>query len=291
MEGFSDGTSTVMRQIVAAFQVPVIVLLLLGMVFIVICIGSLVGEYLTEHRKFKVFLPSLVDDLKNSPDGQREVIKRSGLLLRQKQCLIELTKHPDITDAMRESLAVGLEYHEQKRYDGIVKITDVLSRVAPMLGLLGTLIPLGPGIMALGTGETLVLSQSLLIAFDTTSLGLIIGGLALVVSAIRNRWYKEYMVNFDAAIECVLEVEKSDSASRSGAFGDVEGEEDAEDDADAGAAEDDEDDEGDDADADAAAAAEDDDDAEDAEDAEGDEDDEGDADAAEDDPSGKEGAL
>jgi biopolymer transport protein ExbB/TolQ len=214
MEGFSDTSSTVMRDIVAACQTPVVALLLLGILFIVICLGSLIGEFFTEHRKFKVFLPALVDDLKNSPDGPREVIKRSGLLLRQKQCLIELTRHPDITDAMRESLAVGLEYREQKRYDLIVKITDVISRIAPMLGLLGTLIPLGPGILALGTGETQILAQSLLIAFDTTSLGLIIAGFALVISAVRGRWYKEYMVSFDTAIECVLEVEKSNPSPR-----------------------------------------------------------------------------
>lgn len=37
-----------------------------------------------------------------------------------------------------------------------------------MLGLLGTLIPLGPGIIALGQGDTQTLSTSLLTAFDTT---------------------------------------------------------------------------------------------------------------------------
>jgi len=173
-------------------------------------VGSVLGEYFTEHRKFRVFLPQLIDDLKNSPAGTREVIKASGLLLRQKQILIELTKHPDITDAMRESMAAGLEYREQKRYDGIVKLTDMLSRIAPMLGLLGTLIPLGPGILALGSGDTQTLSASLLIAFDTTSLGLLVAGVALVVSAIRTRWYREYMVDFDACIECVLEAERSD---------------------------------------------------------------------------------
>jgi biopolymer transport protein ExbB/TolQ len=213
MDQLNAGTSNMMRDIVAACQTPVVVLLLIAVAFVVVCVGSVLGEYFTEHRKFRVFLPQLIDDLKNSPAGTREVIKASGLLLRQKQILVELTKHPDITDAMRESMAAGLEYREQKRYDGIVKITDLTSRIAPMLGLLGTLIPLGPGILALGSGDTATLSESLLIAFDTTSLGLMVAGVALVVSAVRNRWYKEYMVDFDAAIECVLEVEKNAPAS------------------------------------------------------------------------------
>jgi biopolymer transport protein ExbB/TolQ len=216
MGGFDSAASGAMHQIVAACQLPVIILLLVGAAFTVLCLGSLVGEYFTEHRRFKVFLPTLIDELKNSADGSREVIKQSGLLLRQKQCLVELTRHPDITDTMRESMAVGLEYREQKRYDGIVKLTDVISRVAPMLGLLGTLIPLGPGIMALGRGEFSTLSEAIMVAFDTTAIGLIIGGICLIISAFRSRWYKEYMVNFDSAIECVLELERRDLERRDG---------------------------------------------------------------------------
>jgi biopolymer transport protein ExbB/TolQ len=208
MEGLSSSSTSIMHEIVTNCQLGVIILMLCALAATIVFVGSLLGEYLTEHRRFRVFLPSLVDDLKNSPDGPREVVKRSGLLLRQKKCLIELTRHPDVPDNMRESMAVGLEYREQKRYDGIVKITDLMARLAPMLGLLGTLIPLGPGIIALGAGDTQTLSKSLLTAFDTTSLGLMVGGVALIISAVRGRWYKQYMVDFDAAIECILEVEK-----------------------------------------------------------------------------------
>jgi biopolymer transport protein ExbB/TolQ len=208
MEGLRSGSTSLMHEIISHSQLAVVILMLFALAFIIVLLGSLLGEYFTEHRKFRVFLPSLVDDLKSSPEGPREVIKRSGLLLRQKQCLIELTRHPDITDAMRESMAVDLEYREQKRYNGIVKITDLLARIAPMLGLLGTLIPLGPGIIALGQGDTETLSKALTTAFDTTSLGLMVGGVALIISAVRSRWYKQYMVDFDAAIECILEVEK-----------------------------------------------------------------------------------
>ncbi len=204
MESFSD----VLRSVVASCQTPVIVLLLLAAAFSVICIGSLVAEFFTEHRRFRVYLPKLIDDLKASPTRADKTIKESGLLLRQKRYLIELTRHPNITPEMRESLAVGLEHQEARLYDGRVKITDTLARLAPMLGLLGTLIPLGPGIVALGQGDAEILSSAMLTAFDTTSLGLMVAAVALIVSAVRKRWYKTYMVNFDAVMECVLETEK-----------------------------------------------------------------------------------
>lgn len=208
MEAFSGAVSASMRTIVGACEIPVILLLLAGVVFIVCCLGSLISEYFSEHKHFRVFLPKLVDELKAHPDEPAEVIKRSGLLMRQKRYLIELTKHPQITDAMRESMAVGLEHQERRRYEGVVKVTDMASRIAPMLGLLGTLIPLGPGIVAMGTGNIAELSSSLLTAFDTTALGLMTAAVALIISAVRKRWYKDYMVAFDAIMECVLEIEK-----------------------------------------------------------------------------------
>ena len=102
------------------------------------------------------------------------MIEQSGLLRRQKDALLELTRHPDFTPATREALALRLLEQEQDRYDKIVKLSEVLARLAPMFGLLGTLIPLGPGIIALGQGDTYTLSTSLLTAFDTTIAGLMV---------------------------------------------------------------------------------------------------------------------
>lgn len=53
--------------------------------------------------------------------------------------------------------------------------SDLLAKVGPTLGLMGTLIPLGPGIAALGQGDFLSLSQAITTAFDTTIVGLAIG--------------------------------------------------------------------------------------------------------------------
>ena len=211
MEG---SINQVMRDVVAICEVPVIVLLLVGVVLVLFCVGWVIVEYFTERRHFKVFLPKLVDAIEAPGSNPAEVVKKSKLLLRQKRFLIELTSHPQLDSTARESLAVGIEYDERKRYDGYVKITEVISRVAPLLGLLGTLIPLGPGIMALGTGDTEILSASLLTAFDTTSVGLLTAAVAIVITTVRKRWYKDYMVKFDAAMECILDVEKNRDGRR-----------------------------------------------------------------------------
>ena len=64
-----------------------------------------------------------------------------------------------------------------------IERSDFLARIAPMLGLMGTLIPLGPGLSALGEGELSILTTAMSVAFDTTVLGLLVGiaGFSLVI--------------------------------------------------------------------------------------------------------------
>lgn len=184
-----------------ALEVPVVVLLVLFLLAAAALVGWLISESCTERRHLKLALPALMETLRTAPDREAAV-EESGLLRRQKDALLELLRHPDFTDATRE----------QDRYDSIVKLSELLARLAPMLGLLGTLIPLGPGIIALGQGDTYTLSKSLLTAFDTTIAGLVAAALAIVVSAIRRRCYREYGSVLEALCTEVLELTKKGEA-------------------------------------------------------------------------------
>lgn len=201
----------ILRAVSGALEVPVVVLLVVFLLAAAALVGWLIAEYCTERRRLKVALPSLMEALRTA-DDREAVIEESGLLRRQKDALSELLRHPDFTDATREALAVELLEREQDRYDNIVKLSELLARLAPMLGLLGTLIPLGPGIIALGQGDTYTLSTSLLTAFDTTIAGLVAAAFAIVVSSIRRRWYREYGSTLEALCTEVLELTKKEAA-------------------------------------------------------------------------------
>ncbi len=75
---------------------------------------------------------------------------------------------------------------------------DFLARIAPMLGLMGTLIPLGPGLAALGEGELTILATAVSVAFDTTVLGLLVGIAGFVMGRLRRRWYDELLSSIEA---------------------------------------------------------------------------------------------
>lgn len=202
----------ILRVLSSAMQTPVIFVLLLLAAVVVAELGMLVAEALTERRQFKVELPKLADQLQAGMDPAA-VINNSGLLARQKENLLELLRHPQIEDDVRESLAVNMVTAEQSHFTNRVKITDYIAKASPMVGLMGTLIPLGPGLIAIGQGDTALLSQSLLIAFDTTIMGLAASILSMLVSTIRKSWYVRYQSAFETAAEAVLVVASSRSAA------------------------------------------------------------------------------
>jgi len=202
--------SDILRAVAGSMETPVVVILILLMAAAVFMLGWLIAEALGERRKLTKALPELLDKLRACAGAEEmaAVIQGAGLLRRQKEALIELTKHPDFTPVMREALAAQLLEAEDAHFSRIVQLTELIARLGPIFGLLGTLIPLGPGIIALGQGDTFTLSESLLTAFDTTVAGLLAAALASVISAVRRRWYRRYGSDLETIAECLLEVLK-----------------------------------------------------------------------------------
>jgi len=201
--------SDILRTVAGSLEGPVVVILILIMAASVFMLGWLIAEAIGERRKLTAALPELIEELRtcDSREEMKEKIRNAGLLRRQKEALLELMAHPGFSPGMREALAVQLLETEQARWNRTVLLTDLIARLGPMFGLLGTLIPLGPGIIALGQGDTFTLSRSLLTAFDTTVAGLVAAALASVISAVRKRWYRRYSVDLETLAECLLELE------------------------------------------------------------------------------------
>ena len=197
----------IMRQIVTALDTPVKVVLIILLVVSLIMLGGLIAEFF--HRKYlTVKAASVIDAIKKGENDPATIIKNSRLLTKQKRLLLELTIHSELTDNMKENFAVSLLDNYNQNLDFIIKKSDLVIKLGPTFGLLGTLIPLGPGIMALASGDTMTLSNSMLAAFDTTVIGLISAAICTIISLIRRRWYSKDRVMLTLIMEAVLEAEK-----------------------------------------------------------------------------------
>ena len=123
--------------------------------------------------------------------------------------MLEVVKRDGLPSETRVALARKLLLDEEKHYVGRVRVSDLISKIAPMFGLMGTLIPLAPGLIALGQGDTKTLSDSLLIAFDTTVAGLLSAAVSLFISSVRKSWYAGYSSSLEAVMDAVLDCEEA----------------------------------------------------------------------------------
>lgn len=199
-------TSDMLRVVVSALQTPVVVVLLFLMVVTVAMTGSFTIEFLTERRKLKEDIPKLIDKVnRDTLDEGVERIKKSAILTRQKNAIASLASEKDIGVDGREAYASQLLFEEGVYYKKYLRWPEIALRIGPMFGLLGTLIPLGPGLIALGQGKTDILSQSLLIAFDTTAAGVIVSAFAFVILHFRKSWYQEYAKGLESMMNVILD--------------------------------------------------------------------------------------
>lgn len=196
-----------MHAISSALLIPTIVVLLLFIAFVLVETGRLAVEALMERRGARVRVADLIEAFQGKDAGGiRDEIASSRLFRRQREALAELLGHSNLPAASLQALARQLLAGEEMHYSRITNRTDLVARLGPMLGLMATLIPLGPGLIALGQGDTKTLADSLLTAFDATVAGLSAAAVAFAISRLRKRWYEDYLSSLEALMESVLEV-------------------------------------------------------------------------------------
>lgn len=189
---------------------PTIAVLLFFTIFSVAELGSLLVEWVKERRrgKVKVYVADLIQQFRKEcePAKIQNLILRSELSQRQKNVINELLAHHELPVASLQALARQLLTKEELHYAKITGRTDTIARLGPMLGLMATLIPLGPGLIAMSQGNIQKLAESLLTAFDATVIGLAAAAVAFAISQVRKRWYEDYLSVLETIMECLLEV-------------------------------------------------------------------------------------
>jgi biopolymer transport protein ExbB/TolQ len=72
-----------------------------------------------------------------------------------------------------------------------LEASTTMTRLGPMFGLMGTLIPMGPALKGLAGGDLETMSANLQVAFSTTVVGVFIGGIGFLCRQVRQRWAME----------------------------------------------------------------------------------------------------
>ncbi|MBQ6350108.1 MAG: MotA/TolQ/ExbB proton channel family protein [Methanobrevibacter sp.] len=201
---FLTGSLDVISQ---SLTIPVLIILLVIVIISIISLGGLIAEY-TSRRKVPVgTIRDLIYEINaaGSVEELKNIISNAKIPKSQRKVLTEIASSQSLGKTSREALARKLyEFEEEKTMEKLKK-TDIITRIGPTLGLMGTLIPMGPGLAALGAGDINTLASSLTVAFNTTIVGIGSGALCYVIGKIRAGWYDRYLSDLDALIDSVLD--------------------------------------------------------------------------------------
>lgn len=77
-----------------------------------------------------------------------------------------------------------MELWIMKRLEGL----RIVSRTAPMLGLVATMIPMGPALLALTRSDAATVGENLVVAFSAVILALVAASVSFLVLTVRRRW-------------------------------------------------------------------------------------------------------
>lgn len=172
---------------------PVLFLLVILTFLIIVYAGSFFAEWLERLR------------LKKCPPHDLPAVLRtdaSSTMVSHRVNQYIKALHQTISEEGGSEAAVENLLHDRtlKLWKSMDRLR-ILVRAAPSLGLIGTLIPMGTGLAALGQGDMTKLSTDLVIAFTTTVTGLAIGTAAFFFYTVSRRWIEEDIKNMELATE------------------------------------------------------------------------------------------
>ena len=105
--------------------------------------------------------------------------------------------------ALREKLLGDYEIAADKELGQ----SKLLVKIGPMLGLMGTLIPMGPALVGLATGDIGSMAYNMQVAFATTVVGIVIGAIGFITLQVKQRWVAADMNILEYVVESLNEKE------------------------------------------------------------------------------------
>ena len=174
--------SNVLFWISNGLLVPVIVGLLYFFVNSILLLGIFFNQYLTHSKQTKL-LKKTLDSLRAD---DMEKLKVEAGKLPQSNFTGFLR---NIIEAPSKAYSNRLLADYEVRADAELGKYKLLTKFGPILGLMGTLIPMGPALAGLATGDVASMAYNMQIAFATTVVGLFVGAIGYVLLQIKQRWF------------------------------------------------------------------------------------------------------
>lgn len=189
-----------LAQIATALRVPVLIAAIVVLLLCALELGRFGAEYWRRRVHARSFdLRELTQRTLAEPQ-RASTFAYSAPSTIAAEALVEMATGPE-ADGSRtiEYTLAHYELKVQRRLDR----TRLLVRAGPAIGLMGTLIPLAPGLAALSNGDVSALAENLRDAFGATVVGLLVGTVAFALTLARTRMYTEDLAALEQGSEAL----------------------------------------------------------------------------------------
>ena len=159
-----------MADVSTLLMTPVILTIVLLLIYSVFAMGKFISQYLVRKKNAVAYTRTVADQQQNWIAGYPV-----------HNYFIE---NPSASEDELEVVAL-------KKLEAL----RIVTRIAPMLGLIATMIPMGPALQALADGNIQGISENLIIAFAAVIWGLVIASLTFWPAAVKKRWCALELIN------------------------------------------------------------------------------------------------
>ena len=183
--------SDILYWISTGLMVPVIALLIILFIRALLLIGGFFGQYLAIRKTEALVKEKLAASNTENIDSLAGELpqKNPSLVVSYMLKILEAKESP----AHIQKLLADFEIAADKD----LSISKTLTKMGPMLGLMGTLIPMGPALVGLSTGDIASMAYNMQVAFATTVVGLFSAAIGFITQQVKQRWYLQDMTNLE----------------------------------------------------------------------------------------------
>ena len=183
--------SDILYWISTGLLVPVIVALILLFLRSLLLIGSFFGQYLAIRKSAAQIRKALTGISSENIDSvTANLPKKSDMLV-----VSFVKKMIENKDNYAEVKRLLAEFEIAADKD--LATCKMLSKLGPMPGLMGTLLPMGPALAGLASGDIESMARNMQVAFATTVTGLVAAAIGYVTQQVKQRWYLQDMTNLE----------------------------------------------------------------------------------------------
>lgn len=171
--------------------IPDIILLIVFFIRALILLGSTYNQFMVRRKNNRRLSMTIKELQPTGIEALRNLLpeKHDSLFT---EYLADILSHP-ASEAYTDYLLTNYETEVAKD----VNLSRLLTKLGPVLGLIGTLISMSPALVGLSTGDISGMAYNMQVVFSATVVGLVISAVGLFTQQLKTRWYSKDVNNLE----------------------------------------------------------------------------------------------